>query len=248
MKRTSRLARRPRRAYSEVGFSGLLSSPWVLLGLGAVGLLLLSGSSDSEDDGLAQEASNSLSTVLQGTGWAFDFWNALTATLPQLSFQSRLLLFSHAAYESGWGVTAAAARNAYNAFNTTAGKDGSVTLQRYLASGGQVWAQPNADFTYSNPPADPAAEGWTKDQQGRWRLRIPQNWRKFNSWEENIRDQWNHWILRSDYTRVRAALEAADPVAYVQALYDVKYFDYPVQSYAQELLSVLDKAHSVLGV
>lgn len=157
----------------------------------------------------------------------------------ELDAKARRLLLAHAAFESGFG-TAAPALKANNLWNTTAGPTGSRVLASWLAQGGHVWQQENADWEYSPPGVVPVGREWQLDPETkRWRKRIPQNWRAFDTWAACVRDIWVRWMGRADYRCVKAALEVADPVAYSARLYAARFFTAPLPWYTAGLVKTL---------
>jgi len=212
--------------YDGASGSGL---GFIFLGLGALALGLFAFSK-------TKVGKTVTTTVKQAVGWAPDFWRAVNEELPELSTTAKLMIFGHAAFESGWG-TASAATHVFNPFNTTAGATGSTVLKNYLARGGKVWGEANADWEF-----------YTDANGVQQKKRISQNWRQFSSWRESVRDFWDNWIQRSDYKKVKAALLAGDVPAYAQALYDVHYFTLPPGEYTTALSGVMRIAKKLLGV
>lgn len=169
-----------------------------------------------------------VAAVLSRTEWAKELDLAIATELPWLSNQARALMLAHAAYESDFG-TGYAARHAYNPWNVTAGRDGSPALEKYLAAGGKVLHQENADWEY--------------DSTGQ-RYRIAQNWRAFGNWREAVADYWRNWMLRPTYAPARAALERADLESFVRELRGVRYFSLPVEQYITGLRRAAEELSS----
>ncbi len=153
--------------------------------------------------------------------WARQLEECATCTLPALTPAARRLCVLQACLESGYGTTTAA--KVYNLWNLTAGKDGSGVLAAYLARGGKVLREEDADLEYS------------KDAEGKLVVRrIAQNWRAYDSREAGLRDWWA-WMRRPDYTKVLSMLLRGDLPGWVYELRERSFFTLPAEEYLARL-------------
>lgn len=142
--------------------------------------------------------------------------NAVIAAAPSLSLESTLMIVAHAAYESGWGKGAKAAREGNNLFNITAGRS---------------WTGPvvgGNDVEYD-------AAGNVKP--------ITQRFRAYPSVEASIAD-YLAFLNSTQYRQAYQALLAADPAAFIQALSAAHYFTLPESQYEAGYRSVLQRVNS----
>lgn len=173
--------------------------------------------------------------------WARLVYMGAGEAIPGLSIAGRILLVSHAAYESGWGRQATAARVANNIFNITAGP----------AWSGDTFRQKDADWEYYKGTGTPptAATPWSQDSAGRWRRRIDQVWRKYATYRDALVDYWGFLgpgQNRGRYVFARAALEAGNPVLFANELYKAGYFTLPPTTYASAVASIFSTVSTML--
>lgn len=154
-----------------------------------------------------------------------------------LPYAARRMLSLQACMESGYGTTTAA--QAHNLWNLTAGPDNSKALRVYLESGGRVLREEKADLEYAPVGVIPVPQtGWWKDDKGRWKRSIAQNWRSYPTRDDGIRDYAIRWMNRKDYVEVSRALLDGDMERWVDALYRARFFTLPPVDYLEGLRRV----------
>jgi flagellum-specific peptidoglycan hydrolase FlgJ len=142
--------------------------------------------------------------------------NAVISVAPNLSLEATLMVVAHAAYESGWGKGATAAKEGNNLFNITAGPKWAG-----LVVGGN-------DVEYD-------ANGNVKP--------ITQRFRAYPGIEASIAD-YLAFLNTPKYATAYQALLAADPAAFIQALSAAHYFTLPEAQYEAGYRSVLQRVSS----
>lgn len=155
--------------------------------------------------------------IVDRATWARDMRAAILAELPQLTPEARLLVLSHAAYESGWG-NGPAARRGYNVFNITTGS----------AWSGDWWEHVDGDT----------------DGAGN---KITQKWRIYADLRAAVKDYWRFLgpgENRGRYAMARAALEAGDLPLFVARLSQGGYFTLNAATYTTQLSAVRDAARA----
>lgn len=235
-RRSTRLRRN-----SALGVFGLGTKTTLYLIGGGIAAVLL---------GVAFALRKEITFVVKGltdkAKWAKYVFDEAGAAIPGASARTKAIIVAHAAYESGWGQIATAAKQANNIFNVTAGS-------WWLAAKKPTLVEKNGDWSYykgtGTPP--PAETPWQKDDKGRWRRRIDQVWRKYADYREAIADYWS--FLGPDqnggrYQPARAALRDGDVATFAQKLYEEGYFTLPPDQYTQQLLAIVGTVTKFLPV
>jgi len=189
----------------------------------------------------AADVVRTLLGVTDSAKWAASLYGVISRELPQLSPKARVLMVAHAAYESGWGQKAAAARGSNNIWNLTAGS----------AWTGQIDFQPDADLSYNVSECSRLGRPVTTQSNGKPACRIDQRWRKYPSVNEAVRDYWSFLGPQQNggrYIKARAALEAGDTVGFARELAAVGYYTLPSAEYAKKLGEVVESVQRRLLV
>ena len=165
--------------------------------------------------------------------WATKLYLVIKDELPQTTPEGRILMVGHAAYESGWGQKAAAAKGTNNLWNITAGS----------AWKGRTYLHVNGDL--STKVTECARLGRPMDQMvaGQPACRIDQAWRAYATVNEAIRDYWA--FLGPDqnggrYYAARQALERGDAVDFAKKLYAAGYYTLSPDTYSAQMLAMVD--------
>jgi len=187
--------------------------------------------------------------LLDKAQWAKFVYDTAGANIPGLSTAGQLLLTAHAAYESGWGQVATAAKLANNIFNVTAG---SV----WLKANKPTLIQKDADWEYYKgavtpgqlPP--PAKTPWQQDKAGKWRRRIDQTWRKYADIRASILDYWDFLGPNQNngrYLTARNALQVGNVPLFASELYKAGYFTLPPATYTSEISAIVSTVSKFLA-
>lgn len=186
-------------------------------------------------------------SLMDKAQWAKLIYDTAGAAIPGISAAGRVLLVAHAAYESGWGQVATAARLANNIFNITAGSAWKGTK---LVEKNADWEYPLGAATTAPQPPPPATTPWQKDAKGRWRRRIDQVWRKYPDYRAAILDYWDFLGPNQNggrYVAARNALQAGNAAVFASELSKARYFTLPPAQYASEVGAVMSTVSRFLA-
>lgn len=148
-------------------------------------------------------------------------WAALTAFRDRggtpLPPSSKLILLAQAAYETGWGRTAAASGR--NWFNLTAGSS---------------WRGP----IVPGPDTEP-------DGRGGWR-NITQAWRAYAEDTGAVADLYDNWLTWPAYQAAKRPLLMGDLAGYLAALRAGGYFTQDLTTYTTNVAAVRATAEKLI--
>lgn len=166
--------------------------------------------------------------------WAKGLYDVLTLEFPTMPGTGRLTMVAHAAYESGWGKSAAA-KAANNFWNITSGGSWS----------GPVLVEPNSDRSYSVTECARLGRDMTTQSNGKLACRIDQTWRRYPTVNAAVRD---YWQFLNRYPGAKQALTVGDVAAFAQQLGAGGYYTLPVEEYTRTLVAVAATAKRFIGV
>lgn len=187
------------------------------------------------------EVVETLLGVKDAAVWAQKLYGVIGTELPQLSTQSKALIIAHAAYESGWGQKAAAAKGTNNIFNITAGS--SWRGDTYVHIGG--------DLSFNQAECARLKRIMELQPNGKMACRIDQVWRKYPTVNAAVRDYWDFLGPRQNqgrYVPARQALEAGDIPTFGQRLFAAGYFTLPAADYIASMTKVVSTVGKFLNM
>ena len=215
----------------------------LILGLGGAGLLFAVLNRKAIVTNVTAAATGVVDTLLgvkDAAVWAQKLNGVIMKELPQLSAKARTIIIAHAAYESGWGQKAAAARGTNNIFNITAGSQWK----------GPIDVNVNGDLSFGVAECQRLGRPMTMQSNGKPACKIDQKWRKYASVNEAIRDYWSFLGEQNGgrYLPARNALVAGDVPMFGQMLFTAGYFTLPPAEYVASMTKVVATAARFLAV